>query len=57
MTIRKTVEQKKMRGILKRAIAAYKDVEDVVDMCEEVTKLLHSLSVSCVSFLLFLPMA
>ncbi|KAF4568381.1 hypothetical protein EYR36_010392 [Pleurotus pulmonarius] len=44
VTIRNTVEQKMKRGILKRAIAAYKDVEDVVDMCEEVTKLLHSLS-------------
>lgn len=56
MAIKNTVEQKKKWGILKRAIAAYKDVEDVVDMCEEVTKLLHSLSVSCVLFILFLPM-
>ncbi len=48
MIIRNTVEEKMKQGILKRAIAAYKDVEDVVDMCEEVTKLLHSLSVSSV---------
>lgn len=33
-------------GVIKRMIAAFKDVEGIVDMCEEVSKLLHSLSVS-----------
>ncbi|KAF4588658.1 hypothetical protein EYR40_010211 [Pleurotus pulmonarius] len=42
--IRAAVEQKMQSGVIKRTIAAFKDMEDIVDMCEEVSKLLHRLS-------------
>ncbi|KAF4586209.1 hypothetical protein EYR38_010483 [Pleurotus pulmonarius] len=43
VTIRKAVEEKKQHGLAKRVITAHKDKADLINICEDITKLLKFL--------------